>query len=82
MKAAPINPFDIEIIKGKYATKRAPPAVGGTEGVGFVSEAPSGSKYKVGDWVIPSKPGAFGSFLLLLLITLNYIYLYYKMIKN
>jgi len=38
IKAAPINPADLNTIEGKYPVKPALPAVPGIEGVGIVSE--------------------------------------------
>src|SRR2546430_6652756 len=38
MRAAPINPADLNAIEGKYPGKREVPAVPGVEGSGIVSE--------------------------------------------
>src|SRR5207237_10831283 len=38
MRAAPINPADLNAIEGKYPGKREVPAVPGFEGAGIVSE--------------------------------------------
>jgi len=61
MLAAPINPADINMVEGVYGITAKLPAVGGSEGVGQVSQIGSDVKsLKVGDWVIPSVPG-FGT---------------------
>src|SRR5438067_11120972 len=38
MRAAPINPVDLNVIEGKYPVRPLLPAVAGTEGVGVVTE--------------------------------------------
>lgn len=38
MRAAPINPVDLNVIEGKYPVRPALPAVAGTEGVGVITE--------------------------------------------
>uniref|UniRef100_A0A670IMR8 Enoyl-[acyl-carrier-protein] reductase, mitochondrial n=1 Tax=Podarcis muralis TaxID=64176 RepID=A0A670IMR8_PODMU len=56
--AAPINPSDINMIQGTYATLPDLPAVGGNEGVGQVIEAGSRvTSLKPGDLVIPADAG-------------------------
>ncbi len=41
-----------------YGTKASLPAVGGSEGVGVVQEVGGDvSGVRVGDWVVPAKPG-------------------------
>nr|XP_034976154.1 enoyl-[acyl-carrier-protein] reductase, mitochondrial isoform X2 [Zootoca vivipara] len=58
MIAAPINPSDINMIQGTYATLPDLPAVGGNEGVGQVIEAGSRvTSLKPGDLVIPADAG-------------------------
>lgn len=49
--ASPINPLDINRVQGNYALKTEPPVIGGSEGVGKVLKAGSGSRFKVGDHV-------------------------------
>src|SRR5437773_9716001 len=50
MRAAPINPADINAIEGKYPGRREVPAVPGFEGAGVVVE--------VGEYVSPIVKGA------------------------
>ncbi|XP_033925317.1 enoyl-[acyl-carrier-protein] reductase, mitochondrial [Melopsittacus undulatus] len=58
MLAAPVNPADINMIQGTYATLSPLPAVGGNEGVGEVLEVGSRvAALKAGDWVIPATSG-------------------------
>jgi trans-2-enoyl-CoA reductase len=63
MLAAPINPADLNMVEGVYGTKSALPAVGGSEGVGIITEIGNDVKgLKVDDWVIPgSGSGGFGT---------------------
>ncbi|CAO4369541.1 unnamed protein product [Caenorhabditis nigoni] len=49
--ASPINPLDINRVQGNYALKTEPPVIGGSEGVGKIIKAGSGSRFKVGDHV-------------------------------
>lgn len=61
MIAAPINPSDLNMIEGTYAISPALPTVAGNEGVGVIEAVgPNVTSLKVGDRVIPSKPG-FGT---------------------
>jgi len=61
MLFAPINPADINIVQGSYPVQPPFPAVGGSEGLGQVVEAgPNAKNLKVGDLVLPIKPG-FGT---------------------
>ncbi|XP_065506682.1 enoyl-[acyl-carrier-protein] reductase, mitochondrial isoform X2 [Caloenas nicobarica] len=58
MLAAPINPADINMIQGTYATLPPLPAVGGNEGVGEVLEVGRRvTALKPGDRVIPAVNG-------------------------
>jgi len=58
MLCAPINPADINMIIGNYPIRPVTPAVGGSEGLGQVmAVGNSATKLKVGDLVLPSKPG-------------------------
>ncbi|XP_008119697.2 enoyl-[acyl-carrier-protein] reductase, mitochondrial [Anolis carolinensis] len=58
MLAAPINPSDINMIQGTYATLADLPAVGGNEGVGEVmSTGHNVTSLKTGDLVIPADAG-------------------------
>jgi len=59
MLAAPVNMRDVWDIRGKHNKINQFPAVGGSEGVGIVSD-PGSSSFKRGDWVIPYK-SAFGT---------------------
>jgi mitochondrial enoyl-[acyl-carrier protein] reductase / trans-2-enoyl-CoA reductase len=53
MRAAPINPADINMIEGKYPTRPALPAVPGMEGAGTVVSLGDGvTNVKTGDLVI------------------------------
>src|SRR5438094_8961423 len=53
MRAAPINPADLNAIEGKYPGKREVPAVPGFEGSGIVSELGENvSKLTLGSLVI------------------------------
>ncbi len=53
MRAAPINPADLNAIEGKYPGRREVPAVPGFEGVGGVEKVgPGMSDVKTGDMVI------------------------------
>src|SRR5437762_9742415 len=53
MRAAPINPADLNAIEGKYPGKREVPAVPGFEGSGIVSELGKNvSKLTIGSLVI------------------------------
>jgi len=61
MLYAPINPADINIISGTYPIRPNLPAVGGSEGLGQVIDVGErASKFKIGDLVLPAKPG-FGT---------------------
>jgi trans-2-enoyl-CoA reductase len=54
MRAAPINPADLNAIEGKYPGRREVPAVPGFEGAGVIVSAGSGiENVAVGDLVIP-----------------------------
>lgn len=58
MKAAPVNPSDINIIQGSYGTKLRPPATAGTEGVGIVEKVGKGvDNLKENDRVIITTEG-------------------------
>ncbi|KAJ1662044.1 mitochondrial 2-enoyl thioester reductase, partial [Coemansia sp. RSA 1646] len=70
MLAAPVNPSDLNQIEGVYPVKgqfteglisgiRA--AVGGNEGVGEVIAVGPQSMLHPGDWVVPHRAGAFGT---------------------
>jgi mitochondrial enoyl-[acyl-carrier protein] reductase / trans-2-enoyl-CoA reductase len=61
MRAAPINPADLNAIEGKYPVRPTLPATPGFEGSGFVSEVGVGvSNLKVGAQVIlPHDAGAW-----------------------
>jgi len=60
MRAAPINPADLNAIEGKYPVRPALPATPGMEGAGFVVEAGSSVRnVKAGDQVI--LPHNFGT---------------------
>jgi len=60
MKAAPINPADLNSIEGKYPIKAPLPATPGMEGVGVVTEVGTAVRgLKVGDQVI--LPHSFGT---------------------
>jgi trans-2-enoyl-CoA reductase len=60
MKAAPINPADLNSIEGKYPIKAALPATPGMEGAGIVIEVGTAVRdLKVGDQVI--LPHSFGT---------------------
>src|SRR3977135_625531 len=53
MRAAPINPADLNAIEGKYPGKREVPAVPGIEGSGIVAElGKTVSKLTVGSLVV------------------------------
>ncbi|ORX91168.1 NAD(P)-binding protein [Basidiobolus meristosporus CBS 931.73] len=63
--AAPVNPADVNQIEGSYPAKPifrpGIGAIGGNEGVAEVIAVGADVKgFKIGDWVIPSKPG-FGT---------------------
>eukprot|EP01126_Amoeba_proteus_P010075 TRINITY_DN1390_c0_g1_i11.p1 TRINITY_DN1390_c0_g1~~TRINITY_DN1390_c0_g1_i11.p1 ORF type:complete len:301 (+),score=59.33 TRINITY_DN1390_c0_g1_i11:456-1358(+) len=61
MLFAPINPADINMIEGTYPIQPSLPSVAGNEGLGkVVAVGNSVSKLKVGDYVVPNKPG-FGT---------------------
>ncbi|KAJ8631461.1 hypothetical protein MRB53_024784 [Persea americana] len=61
MRAAPINPSDINRIEGVYPVRPPVPAIGGYEGVGEIQAVGSAVKdFSLGDWVIPSPP-SFGT---------------------
>jgi trans-2-enoyl-CoA reductase len=54
MRAAPINPADLNAIEGKYPGRREVPAVPGFEGAGVIVSVGSGiENVAVGDLVIP-----------------------------
>lgn len=58
MKAAPINPADLNLVEGNYGVKAQLPAVPGNEGLGSVIAVGSGvTGLAVDDWVIPATPG-------------------------
>ena len=60
MKAAPINPADLNSIEGKYPIKAPLPATPGMEGAGFVIELGAAVRdLKIGDRVI--LPHNFGT---------------------
>ncbi|MSR64259.1 MAG: alcohol dehydrogenase [Verrucomicrobiae bacterium] len=61
MKAAPINPADINVLEGKYIIRPTLPAVIGNEGVGIVAECGSAvTNLKVGQRVIaPARMGSW-----------------------
>ena len=61
MKAAPINPVDINVLEGKYAILPPLPAVLGVEGVGVVAQTGGAvSNLRVGQYVIaPSRRGTW-----------------------
>lgn len=61
MKAAPINPADINVLEGRYIVRPALPAVIGNEGVGVVSECGSAvTNLKPGQRVIaPARMGSW-----------------------
>jgi trans-2-enoyl-CoA reductase len=60
MKAATLNPADINILEGKYGVRPELPAVPGNEGAGVIAElGPAVSDFKKGDLVIA--PGRIGS---------------------
>jgi len=51
--ASPINPLDINLVEGTYATKNKLPAIGGAEGVGQVEKVGNGIfDLKAGDHVL------------------------------
>jgi trans-2-enoyl-CoA reductase len=61
IRAAPINPADINQIQGVYPVKPTLPAFGGNEGFGIVEEIGSNvTSLSVGDHVIPAASG-FGT---------------------
>lgn len=61
MLAAPINPADLNMVKGNYGFQPTLPAVGGNEGVGVVTSVGASVKgLQVNDRVIPAKAG-FGT---------------------
>ena len=54
MKAAPINPADINLVEGKYGFRTELPSFCGNEGAGVVSELGRGvSGLQLGQWVRP-----------------------------
>lgn len=58
MKAAPINPADINMIQGVYPVWPPLPAVGGNEGVGEILEIGSDvTSLRTGEWVVPGHSG-------------------------
>lgn len=58
MRAAPINPADLNVIEGKYGRLPPLPATLGLEGTGRVIEtAGAGPEFAVGDWVLPMTGG-------------------------
>lgn len=58
MKAAPINPSDVNIVQGSYGSKIKPPATAGNEGVGIVEKVGSGvTNLKQNDRVIVTQEG-------------------------
>jgi trans-2-enoyl-CoA reductase len=58
MLAAPINPADLNMIQGTYGVQPKLPAIGGSEGVGIIEQVgPNVKHLKVGQHVIPAKPG-------------------------
>lgn len=60
MKAAPLNPADINYLEGKYGIRPDLPAIPGNEGAGVVLQAGSAVKtFKPGEQVIA--PGRIGS---------------------
>src|ERR1051326_82127 len=61
MKAAPINPADINVLEGKYIVRPTLPAVIGNEGVGIVAECGSAvTNLKPGQHVIaPARLGSW-----------------------
>ncbi|KAJ1784216.1 mitochondrial 2-enoyl thioester reductase, partial [Coemansia sp. RSA 2399] len=70
MLAAPVNPSDLNQIEGVYPVKgqfkagivdSVSAAVGGNEGVGEVIAVGPQSKLRPGDWVVPHRAGAFGT---------------------
>lgn len=63
MLIAPINPADLNMAEGVYGIQPKLPAVGGSEGVGIVTEVGNDVKgLKVNDWVIPGGgSGGFGT---------------------
>ncbi|KAJ2553855.1 mitochondrial 2-enoyl thioester reductase [Coemansia sp. RSA 1933] len=71
MLAAPVNPSDLNQIEGVYPVKGrfidglvddgAGAAIGGNEGVAEVVAAGPLSKLQPGDWVVPHRAGAFGT---------------------
>ena len=52
MRAAPVNPADINAIEGKYPARREVPAVPGFEGAGVVVEAPANSSGVAGNALV------------------------------
>src|SRR4051812_18769110 len=53
-----INPSDLFQAQGLYGIQPPLPAIGGNEGVAVVEKVGSAVKsVKVGDWVVPGKPG-------------------------
>jgi len=58
MKAAPINPSDVNIVQGSYGSKMKPPATAGNEGVGIVEKVgPGVTNIKQNDRVIITQEG-------------------------
>jgi len=58
MKAAPINPADLNLVEGNYGVKPVLPAYAGNEGLGSIIAVGSAVKgLSVDDWVIPGQPG-------------------------
>jgi mitochondrial enoyl-[acyl-carrier protein] reductase / trans-2-enoyl-CoA reductase len=59
-QAAPINPADLDVIAGTYGDLPKLPHFAGLEGVAVVDAVGVGAKLKVGQRVIPARPG-FGT---------------------
>jgi len=70
MRAAPINPADLNAIEGKYPGRREVPAVPGFEGAGVIVSVGSGVKnVAIGDLVIP--PHNIGTWRQMVAIRIN-----------